>query len=122
MEIAEALVSDGSGRIDQVLGVHIMEVRALPDAYMLAPNYPNPFNPETVVPFSMSEAGRVRVAVYNLLGQEVAVLADGHRDAGFHRVTWNGKDHAGREMSSGIYHVRITAGGFAGMHKMLLLK
>ena len=85
-------------------------------------NYPNPFNPETVVPFALPVSGEIRVAIYNVLGQEVAVLVDGYRAAGFHRLIWNGQDAHGRPTSSGIYFVRLVADDFSSVRKMLLLK
>ncbi len=122
VEIVEALVSDGLGRINELVGAHMTEVRALPGEYALNQNYPNPFNPETIVPFALPQAGEVRVAVYNILGQEVTLLIQGHREAGFHRVVWNGKDLFGRSLASGVYFVQMTADGFSGVRKMLLLK
>ena len=122
VEIVSALVSDQLGGVSEILGAHVAEIRMMPQTYALGDNYPNPFNPETVVPFAIPETGDVRVAVYNLLGQEIAVLASGRLEAGFHRVTWNGNDTSGRAMSTGIYFVKIIANGFADVNKMLLLK
>ena len=58
----------------------------------------------------------------NILGQEIAVLASGYKEAGFHRISWNGQDALGRPTSSGIYFVRMVAGDFRAVRKMLLLK
>jgi hypothetical protein len=122
IEIVEALVADGANRMNTLVGAHLDDVRALPDTYSLSQNYPNPFNPETVVPFALPVSGDIRVAVYNVLGQEVVVLADGYRAAGFHRLIWNGQDALGRPTSSGIYFVRMVANDFSSVRKMLLLK
>ena len=122
VEIAEAMVSDGSGGINTLLGVRSTEVRALPSAYSLNPNYPNPFNPDTVVPFALPEGGEVRIAIYNMLGQEIAVLAQGAMEAGYHRAVWRGQDASGRQVASGVYFVRMAAGDFSSVRKMLLVK
>ena len=122
VEIAEAMVSDGSGRINALLGVRSTEVRALPSEYALNANYPNPFNPDTVVPFAMPEAGELRIAIYNMLGQEIAVLAQGTIEAGYHRAVWRGQDAQGRQVASGVYFVRMAAGDFSSVRKMLMVK
>lgn len=99
---------------------------AVPQAFVLEQNYPNPFNPSTTIAFVMPAAGRATLAVYNLIGQELATLANGEFPAGTHRVTWNGRDAAGRSMASGLYFYRLkaTAGGqeFTQMRKMVLMK
>ena len=75
-----------------------------------------------VVPFAVANAGEIRVSVYNVTGQEVAVLASGVHEAGFHQVRWNGRDLSGRSVSSGVYLVRMVADGFSAVRKVLLLK
>jgi len=122
VEIVEAQVSDGLGRIDTLVGAYAAEVRLLPTEYSLSQNYPDPFNPETAVPFALPEGGDVRLSVYNVLGQEVAVLVSGRLEAGYHRVVWDGRDLRGRAVSSGIYFVRMVTDGFSDVRKMLLLK
>ena len=122
VELAEALVSDGAGRIDRLLGIRLDDVRPAPSDYALSQNYPNPFNPETAVPFALPEAGEIRVVVYNVLGQEVSVLVQGYLPAGYHRAVWDGRNAVGRVAASGIYFVRMTTAGFSDVRKMLLLK
>ncbi|HPM38667.1 MAG TPA: S8 family serine peptidase [candidate division Zixibacteria bacterium] len=85
-------------------------------------NYPNPFNPETNISFSLTGATRVQVTVYNTLGQEVAVLLDKRLEAGRHTVSWGGCDGAGRPAASGVYLYRITTDEGVVSRKMLLLK
>jgi hypothetical protein len=89
----------------------------LPEEYALAQNYPNPFNPITTIDFSLPVPSDVVISVYNILGQEVARVADGHFDAGVHSVEWN----AGHK-ASGVYLYRIQAGDYTKTRKMLLLK
>jgi hypothetical protein len=88
-----------------------------PRAFSLEQNYPNPFNPATKIRYALPEAGAVRLVVTNLLGQEVAVLADGRQDAGEHEATF---DASG--LPSGVYLYRITAVGFTQERKMLLMR
>jgi flagellar hook assembly protein FlgD len=64
----------------------------------------------------------VRLAVFNLLGQEIRVLVDDHRPAGVHRVRWDGRDAAGRSLGTGLYLCRLEAGKSAVVQKMLLAR
>jgi hypothetical protein len=95
---------------------------ALPVTYALHQNYPNPFNPETDIQYQIPDAGRVELIVYNVLGQSICTLVDGHREAGMYTVRWFGTDNAGRALSSGIYFYRLMAGDFTDVRKMVLLK
>ena len=97
-----------------------------PDRFTLEQNYPNPFNPTTTISFTMPAAGTATLRVYSLIGQEVATLVNGPVSAGPNSVVWNGRDVAGRSLSSGLYFYRLraTAGGqeFNLMRKMVLMK
>jgi serine-type D-Ala-D-Ala carboxypeptidase/endopeptidase len=84
---------------------------ALPEDPGLDPNYPNPFNSSTVIPFALSEAAEVDLGVYNLGGQQVATLAAGWRRAGEYALYWDGRDDSGRGLASGIYVYRLRIGG-----------
>ena len=88
----------------------------------LQQNYPNPFNPDTQIPYQLPESGEIFLAIYNLLGQQVAVLIQGAHEAGFYRAVWDGRDAYGRSVSSGIYLVRMVTGDFSNVKKMVLLK
>ena len=122
VEIVDLTVSDGSGRINRLAGKAYAEIQALPEAFSLGRNYPNPFNPQTAIPFAVPKPGEVRVAVYNALGQQITVLAEGQREAGYHRLVWDGRDSLGREAASGIYFVSMSAEGFSAVQRMMLLK
>lgn len=89
----------------------------LPDSFELDQAYPNPFNPETVIRYALPEAVKVRLTVYNMLGQQVSVLVHQKQSAGHHKVTFK----AG-QLSSGIYIYRIEAGDFISVKKMTLVK
>ena len=98
------------------------EIPALPFAYGLAQNYPNPFNAATTIKFSLGRRERVKITVYNILGQIVAVLADGEYESGEHTVIWDGKDRFEHSVASGIYLYRIISEGLTKTKKMILLK
>jgi len=85
-------------------------------------NYPNPFNPETVISFSLGCSGAVSIDIYNVRGQKVRSLISGVYGAGVHSVVWNGADSAGRSVGSGVYFYRMVSGEYVGVRKMLLLK
>jgi hypothetical protein len=93
-----------------------------PSNYALHQNYPNPFNPSTSISFSLEKQERVKISVYNLLGQKVIELVNQEIEAGLHKVEWNGKDAAGKNVSSGIYFYKMQADDFESTMKMTLLK
>lgn len=94
----------------------------LPTEYALEQNYPNPFNPTTTINFALPKAGKVEVAVFNVLGQQVNTLVSDELPAGAHSVVWDGRNSTGNTVSSGIYFYRISAGEFSQTKKMLMLK
>jgi len=93
-----------------------------PTVYALHQNYPNPFNPETRITFALPKAGKVTLAVYNVLGQKVKTLFDANASAGTHVYTWKGLDNNGRQVATGVYFYRIVAGDFTSIKKMVLVK
>ncbi|NUO19745.1 T9SS type A sorting domain-containing protein [bacterium] len=88
-----------------------------PSTFMLYPNYPNPFNPATTLQFDLAKAGVVKLAVFDVLGKEVARLVDGRMSAGAHSVEFDGEKFA-----SGVYFARLSVGSLAMARKMVLLK
>ena len=84
--------------------------------------FPTPFNAEVTIPFVLAEAGPVRLVVYNLMGQQVRVLADEWVDAGAHRVRWDGRTAAGTEAASGVYWAVLQAGGAVQTAKLALIR
>jgi C1A family cysteine protease len=91
-------------------------------AARLDPARPNPFNPVTTIAFALPEAGPARLAVYNVSGRLVAVLAEGVLDAGEHEAVWNGRDATGRQLGSGVYFVRLEVAGSVSTRKMVMVK
>ena len=89
----------------------------LPEQITLQQNYPNPFNPATMIEFSLPSPREINLCVYNLLGQEVTVLAEGRYAAGIHRVMFDAL-----HLPSGIYIYRLTSGQDAVSRKMVLVR
>lgn len=85
-------------------------------------NFPNPFNPETSISFSMNKGSEVSLEVFNILGQRVATLLDDYKSQGNHTVIWKGKDDKNNNLSSGIYLYKLTVGNQTKMNKMILMK
>jgi hypothetical protein len=85
-------------------------------------NEPNPFNPRTVLRFSVSSRGPVELAIYDVSGRLVKTLVNGPVDAGSHNVVWDGTDNEGRKVTSGIYWSQYQAGDYISSKKMVLLK
>ncbi len=88
--------------------------------YKLFDNYPNPFNPSTTISWQSPVSSRQTIKVYDILGNEVATLVDEYREAGSYEVEF-GSEHT-RNLSSGIYFYRLTAGGYTEVKKMILNK
>lgn len=97
-------------------------VQDRPASFALGANYPNPFNPDTVIPFTLARPEKIRLAVHNTRGRLIRVLVDGEHPAGRHGIAWNGKDRNGRRAGSGIYLVRMQADGFSACCKITLLR
>jgi len=99
-----------------------VEERKLPEEFALSANKPNPFNATTEFTVALPAKANVTVEVFDLLGQKVSTLVDGEMEAGFQRIIWNGRDINGREVPSGIYLYKVTAGDFKQTRKMTLIK
>ena len=102
-------------------------IPSVPSEFALKQNYPNPFNPSTTIEFALPVQSRIKVKIYNLLGQVVNVIYDGIKDAGYHKLNWNSDDVSGNSVSSGIYFYELNAVGLDGkefnqMKKMILIK
>ncbi|MBT5715124.1 T9SS type A sorting domain-containing protein [Candidatus Poribacteria bacterium] len=112
-----------NGRID--LGAILLS--AVPERSALLPNFPNPFNPETWIPFELSEDAEVTVTIYDALGLVVRRLELGIQDAGVYRATnraayWNGRNEQGEPAASGAYFVELSAGDVRETRRIVLLK
>ncbi len=102
------------------------EEPATPDAFVLYPNYPNPFNPFTTIRYQLPAAGKVTLKIYNLLGQEVATLVNRSHAAGVYSAVWNGQNSTGHAVASGVYMYRLELISgekrYASTKKLLLIK
>lgn len=108
---------DASQNAKSMVKKSIAGSQTIPSEFRLFDNYPNPFNPSTIIRYSLADAGNVRLMVYDYLGREVTVLQDGVAFAGLHEVQFNAE-----KLSSGIYFYTIMSGRNTATKKMLLLK
>ena len=107
--------------LEQLLAV------STPTQTMLLPNYPNPFNPETWIPYQLSEAGVVSITLYDVTGSVVRSLDLGHQAAGYYHsrseaAYWDGRNNLNERVASGVYFYRLQAGEFSATRRMLILK
>ena len=99
----------------------------LPTDPALLPNYPNPFNPETWIPYQLKEAADVRLTVYDVHGQAVRRLAVGYQQPGVYRsrdraAYWDGRNERGEPVAAGVYFCTLAAGDFRASRRMLVGK
>ena len=127
--IAQARLED-DGSIAFKEGIKNLEnllASLIPKETALLANYPNPFNPETWIPYQLAESAEVGLTIYDLNGQLVRRLAVGHQAAGTYRsrsraVYWDGRNQLGEPVASGLYFYTLTAGEFTATRRMLILK
>ena len=93
-----------------------------PTRVRLLPSLPNPLVDSGVVRFALPDGGPARVRVYDMRGREVATLVDGDLSPGFHRLVWSGRDHRGRRLANGVYHLRLSARGGTDTRSIVLLR
>ncbi len=97
-------------------------VESEPEPPGLAPNVPNPFNPNTLIPYRLDTDGPVRLEIYNLLGQRIRILVDEVQAAGSYRVSWDARDGRGGAVAAGVYLVRLHYPGGVQTRRVLHLK
>ena len=108
--------------------LHLLsEMREIPDTTALLPNYPNPFNPETWIPYRLSKGTEVMLTIHDVRGVLIRELRLGHQSAGVYEsrtraVYWDGRNHQGEPVASGIYFYTLTAGEFTATRKLLIVK
>ena len=112
---------EGIATLEQLLTLFIPEETAL------LHNYPNPFNPETWIPYQLAEPAEVTLTIYTVNGTLVRTLAVGHQPAGIYQTRtraayWDGKNEVGEPVASGVYFYTLTAGDFSATRKMLIRK
>jgi hypothetical protein len=89
----------------------------IPGRFELLQNYPNPFNPVTLIRYAIPRAGRVRIEIFNILGQRVHTLIDSDLTPGYHAMTFDGSS-----LASGLYIYRMQADGFSEVRRMILTR
>jgi hypothetical protein len=100
----------------------IAEEFAHPRSFNLSQNYPNPFNPSTTIRYNLPRTSQVLLSIYNILGQEIVTLVNAKQIPGDKSVVWDGRDHFGKQVSSGIYIYQVQAGDYSKSRKMVLLR
>ena len=113
---------DASGDFTIRTPLPVHDQGTYPPALVLASNYPNPFNPATTIHYNLPVGMHIRLTVYDLIGREVAGLADGYKAPGYYQAQWDGKNHIGREVPSGVYIARLVTSEYTKSIKMALLK
>ena len=98
------------------------EENLIPLKTQLQGNYPNPFNPETTIAFSLKKSQDIEIAIYNIRGERINTLLKTELNTGDHNVVWDGTDYRGKSVSSGIYFLRMQAGKYSATRKMILMK
>jgi len=99
-----------------------IETAGVPKEFQLSQNYPNPFNPTTRISYQLPRDTRVTLKVYNLKGEEVRTLVDGHRPAGRYEVEWNAQNNFGARVASGVYIYQLKGDGVSEVRRMVLLQ
>lgn len=93
-----------------------------PQFFVLHPNFPNPFNPSTTIRYELPAGSPVRLSIYNVLGQEIRTLVNSPHNAGLYTVVWDGRNHSGERVPSGLYLYRLVTSQNTMTRKMLLIK
>ena len=104
-----------------------LESSVIPENTVLLSNYPNPFNPETWIPYQLAKPAEVIITIYDIRGSVVRVLALGHQAAGIYQnrskaAHWDGRNHFGEKVAAGVYFYMLKAGDYAATRKMLIQK
>ena len=138
-QIADAALRLSDGAVVRPLQSTGTEINALPEAFSLGSNYPNPFNPSTTIPYRLANDSAVRLEIFDMVGRKVReVMLEENQRAGFYETTWDGSDESGFLVAAGVYFYRLTAlpsvttagsatgvpprGEFVEVRKLMLLK
>jgi hypothetical protein len=112
------------GGMSAIAGAAVNKAEEIVKVYhnSLSQNFPNPFNPETTIQYSIAKNAHVKLHVFNVRGQLVRTLADERKPKNIYTVTWDGRNDAGIPVATGVYFYKLTAGDFTQTKKMILLK
>ncbi|MCJ7813167.1 T9SS type A sorting domain-containing protein [bacterium] len=100
--------------------LHVKKTAGKDRYFSLESNYPNPFNPNTRIPYLLPERLYIKLAIYDLLGREVKRLEEGEKDAGEYEAFWDGKDEYGIRVANGIYFCRLWVGDYSKTKKLIM--
>ena len=129
----KVIASDGNSSSSITVTVNVTDVAEAPAVQQspakttLLANYPNPFNPETWIPYQLSKSAKVTLTIYNVKGETVRHFALGQKAAGKYRsrsraIHWDGKNEFGEKVATGVYFYQLTAGDFSATRRMLIIK
>ncbi len=127
METKEEYLLSATGNINIPGEIQILELKKnnfleVPEKFAFHPAYPNPFNPSTAFRFDVPVTSKVKLSIYNLMGEEVRNLVKGNMQSGSHTVVWDGLNAAGYSLSAGVYLSRIESENFIKTQKLIFLK
>ncbi len=91
-------------------------------SFKLRPNYPNPFNPSTIISYDIPKAGKVEIRIYDISGKLIRTIVNQSQAAGLHKAHWDGRNEAGKKAASGIFVYTVKFGKICLSKKMILLK
>ncbi len=109
-------------RLSNVVSIHIDGEVSGKGGFQLLSNYPNPMNPITRIPYSLSQKRFVTITMYDILGKQVKRLVEEEKEAGAYSVEWDGKSENGLPAANGVYFCRMIVGNFSRTKKMTLLR
>ncbi len=118
IEVSDGELTAVSNKVIKVSDIVTgIEEEGIPKEFKLLQNFPNPFNPTTVIKYGLPKEAHVRLTIYNVLGQEVMTLVNKNQSAGYHNVTFDATD-----LNAGIYIYKLEAGDYVSIKKMILVK
>ncbi len=120
--VASAVSGGTPGYQNSLVSIDDDKETSLPERFELAQNFPNPFNPETTIHYSLPKAGIIRLVIYDVLGRKIRTLVNQRQAAGSKQVRWNGRNDQGDIVGSGIYFYRLSSEEFNRVKKMVLLR
>ena len=129
LTLSDIILSDsaGVGSRPRVENGQVIEAALTPKETALLPNYPNPLNPETWIPYHLAHAADVTLTVYDTKGVVVRRFELGHQPAGFYTARakaayWNGRNESGESVASGVYFYQLRAGDYTALRRMVIVK
>ena len=123
--LEDVSLSDNLGRL---IPIELVNVSTTLDSqkpikeFSLRHNFPNPFNPNTTISYTIKEPGKDELYIFNIIGQEVKRLVDHNQDSGSYTIIWDGTDYAGEKVSGGLYLYRLKLNDFVNTKKMMFIK